>query len=236
VESWWEQAWARLQPVAPAPDGATTGLVVLAVVVAALVVPPLWRATRVLVTVVHELGHGLVGVAVGRRFTGLVLRADMSGHAVTVGPARGAGLVLSTWAGYPAPAAVGAVALHLATAGWAGPVLGATTAVLLAALVRVRSLYTSAVVVALVLATAALWWWGGPLLRAQVLAGLGLFLLLGAWRHVGALLRRPGRGSDPAVLARLTRVPAALWVLSFVVVLAAASWWALAPVRLLSGW
>ena len=236
MERWWEQVWARLRPVAPSPDGAATVLVVLAVVVAALLVPPLWRASRVLVTVVHELGHGLVGVAAGRRFTGLVLRADMSGHAVTVGPARGVGLVLSTWAGYPAPGLVGAAALHLATAGWAAPVLGVTTAVLTGSLVRVRSGYTALVMVALTLGTGALWWWGDPLLRAQALAGVGLFLLLGAWRHVGAVLRRPGRGSDPAVLARLTRVPAALWVLSFAAALGAASWWALAPVRLLSGW
>ena len=76
---------------------------------------------RLAVTLVHELGHALVGLAVGRRFTGFVLRGDMSGHAVTVGPARGPGRVLSTWAGYPAPAVVGAALVWAAGRGWAAP-------------------------------------------------------------------------------------------------------------------
>ena len=63
------------------------GVVVLAAALAALV-DPLWRVLRLRVTLVHELGHAFVGMLVGRRFTGFVLRGDMSGHAVTVGPPR----------------------------------------------------------------------------------------------------------------------------------------------------
>ena len=53
-----------------------------------------------------------------------------------------------------------------------------------------------------------------------------MFLLLGAWRHLGSVLRRGGRQDDPGQLAQLTPIPAALWNLSFALVIALASWWA----------
>jgi hypothetical protein len=37
------------------------------------------------------------------------------------------------------------------------------------------------------------------------------------------------------VLARLTRVPAPVWVLTFAIALGAASWWAAGPARVLLG-
>ncbi len=230
VAAWLGQAWQRSQPgPVPATDDAVLAGVGFAVL-AAVAVPPLWRRVRVGVTVVHELGHGLVGILCGRRFTGLVLRADMSGHAVTVGPARGPGRVISTWAGYPAPAVVGALLIRAAGTGWPGPVLGLATLVLVVSLVRVRSLYTAVVMLALIVATGAVWWWGSAELRGAVLLGVGVFLLAGAWRHLGALVTAPSPSSDAGVLARLTRVPAWLWVLSFAVVLAVATWSAVGPV------
>ena len=75
--------------------------------------------------------------------------------------------------------------------------------------------------------TAALWWWGAAAVQGGVLLGTGAFLLVGAWRHLGAVLGHTGPSSDPAVLATLTHVPRALWNASFVLVLAASSWWAL---------
>jgi hypothetical protein len=223
----WGQVSARLQPE-PLSTPSTSGFwTVLVVVVVVTGVPALWLRSRVVVTVVHELGHGLVGMLFGRRFTGLVLRGDMSGHAVTVGPARGAGRILSTWAGYPAPALVGAAAVQAAGAGWAPPALGATGLVLLVCLVRVRSLYTAAVMVALTVVTGILWWQGGPALQGAVVLGVGTFLVVGAWRHLGAVVAQPSSSSDPGVLARLTHLPAWTWNAGYVVVLAAASWWAL---------
>lgn len=223
----WREVALRLQPTAGAIPTWPAVVVVLAAVLAVVLVPSWWTQVRVVVTVVHELGHGLVGTLFGRRFTGLVLRGDMSGHAVTVGPARGLGRVLCTWSGYPAPAVVGAFSLHAVGAGWAPPALGATTLVLLLTLVRVRSAYTAAVMVALTAVTGTLWWWAAPAVQGGVLLGTGSFLLVGAWRHLGAVVRRPGGQSDPAVLAGLTRLPRWLWNASFVLVLAASTWWAL---------
>ncbi|WP_454085560.1 M50 family metallopeptidase [Georgenia sp. Marseille-Q6866] len=218
---------SRLRPGAPLAELGVPDAAVWAALGAGLLVVgvrPLWRLLRVAVTVVHELGHAIVGVLVGRSFTGLVLRPDMSGHAVTVGRSRGPGRVATTWAGYPAPALVGLALVLAGTSGWTGPTTFVLALLLLLGLLRSRSVYTVLVMVAALVAAGWLWWAADERVRGLALLTAGVVLLLGAWRHLGAVLRAPDRGSDPAVLARLTRVPAALWVLSFAVVLAASSW------------
>ena len=161
-------------------------------------VPPVWQVLRLAVTLVHELGHALVGLAVGRRFTGFVLRGDMSGHAVTVGPARGIGRVLSTWAGYPAPAVVGAAMVWAAGRGWAAPVAHLVLVVLLVALLRVRSLLTAAVMLVAI----------GCDRRTVVVArrrrpGPGARRV--GHRAAGRRLASPRRGSSDAGTGRATR-------------------------------
>lgn len=227
VEAVWGALGERVRPslplaalgLEPAAIWVTLGVGVLAVVLRAP-----WRVLRVVVTVVHELGHAVVGVLVGRSFTGLVLRPDMSGHAVTVGRARGPGRVATTWAGYPAPGLVGAGLVLAAAAGWAPPVLLAIAALLLVGLVRSRSVYTAAVMVAATAGVGWLWWAGPERVQGLVLLAVGTWLVLGAWRHLAAVASARDAGSDPAVLARLTRVPAVVWTASFAVVLAAAAW------------
>lgn len=216
---------ARLAPDA-APEMGTWLLLALAVALAAVVLPPLWRPTRLAVTIVHELGHAGVGILMGRRFTGFVVSPDMSGHAVTVGPRRGIGRVASTWAGYPAPAIVGALLVQISLHGWARTALCVALVVLVLSLVFTRSLHTLAAVLGTAAAVGALWWWGSAALIALLTLAAGVFLLLGAWRHLSAVITGGGRSDDPAQLAQLTRVPAWLWNLGYVLVLAAASWWA----------
>ncbi|TPG19172.1 M50 family metallopeptidase [Pedococcus bigeumensis] len=220
----WDLLSTRLEPATG--DVALTAPAVTVAFVAALLVvavPAIWQVMRLAVTLVHELGHALVGLAVGRRFTGFVLRGDMSGHAVTVGPPRGPGRVLTTWAGYPAPAVVGAALVWAAGRGWGAPVLSVVIVILLVALVRVRSLLTAVVMLVALGATGALWWWRDDAVQAQVLVGAGIVLLVGAWRHLGAVLRTRDRSSDPGVLAALTHVPRLVWNASFVLVCAAAT-------------
>ncbi|HWO51325.1 MAG TPA: M50 family metallopeptidase, partial [Ornithinibacter sp.] len=155
--NWFEQVWSR---VVPDQGIVLSGVPVVMVLLAALVavaVDPLWRVLRLGVTLVHELGHAGVGMLCGRRFTGFVLRGDMSGHAVTVGPARGLGRVFTTWAGYPAPGVVGAVVVWLAVRGWSAPVLTGILAVLVVAALRVRSGLTALVVAVAMVGAGALW-------------------------------------------------------------------------------
>ena len=132
----------------------------LAVALVAVALPPLWRPTRLAVTIVHELGHAVIGILMGRRFT--VVSADMSGHAVTVGPRRGIGRVASTWAGYPALAIVGALLVQISLHGWARTALFIALVVLVLSLVFTRSLHTLVAVLGTAAAVGALWWWGSP--------------------------------------------------------------------------
>ncbi len=222
---WWDEVVRRLEPATG--DVSLTAAAVWTVLAGSLlvvVVEPLWRVLRIAVTLVHELGHAVVGMAMGRRFTGFVLRGDMSGHAVTVGRARGAGRVVSTWAGYPAPAVVGAAMAWVAGRGWAAGFIGGVLVILLIALIRVRSALTLLVMLVALAATGALWWWRDDVLQAQVLIGTGIVLVIGAWRHLAAVAASPDRSSDPGVLASLTHVPRIVWNLSFAIVCAAATW------------
>lgn len=200
-------------------------VVTLLLAAVAIVVEPLWRVLRVGITLVHELGHAFVGVLVGRRFTGFVVRGDMSGHAVTVGPVSGVGRVATTWAGYPMPALVGTAMIVVAETGWGATLLTAILVVLALAALRIRSVLTFLVVGAALAAVGALWWWGEDALQAHVLVATGIVLIVGGWRHLGALAGagRRDRTSDPAVLAQLTWVPRLAWVASFVLVMALAS-------------
>ena len=231
-----DEIWARALPEQGVALSGRPVLAVLTLALLAVAFSPTWRVTRLVVTLVHELGHAVVGVLTGRRFTGFVLRGDMSGHAVTVGPARGTGRTLTTWAGYPAPALVGAAVVWLAVHGWAAPVLTVVLAVLVAAALQVRSLLTGLVVLVAIVAAGALWWSAAGALQAQVVVAVGVVLIVGGWRHLGAVLAAPERGvSDPEVLARVTRVPRAFWNATFVVVLGACTWAAARTVLAASG-
>lgn len=226
----------RAAPATSAPDLGLPGLVV--VLVTALVAVtwwPAWQVLRLVVTLVHELGHAVVGVSVGRRFTGFVLRSDMSGHAVTFGPPTGAGVVATTWAGYPAPAVLGALLVWLASAGWSAPLLAALLLGLVLSVVFVRSGLTLLVVAATAVGLGALWWWGDDAVQHHIVAALGFFLVVGAWRHLGIVIARPDPSSDPAVLARATPVPMGVWQASFVLVCALCSWVLLAEVLAVLG-
>lgn len=219
-----DDVWDRVVPVSGL-DAGWWALPALALALVAVVVPVIWLRARLAVTIVHELGHAVIGMLLGRRFTGFVVSADMSGHAVTVGPRRGFGRVASTWAGYPAPAVLGALLVQLAFGGWAGAVLLAALVVLVLSVVFARSVHTVLTVLVTAALVAAVWWWGGPLGAACLLLGAGVLLLLGAWRHLGAVIATGGRHDDPGQLAELTGVPAWLWNGTFVLVIGACTFW-----------
>jgi len=80
-------------------------MAVTALAVALLVVAPrrTWRWARLGVTAVHESGHAVVALLVGRKVTAIHLRPDSSG--VTIHYGRGGRIrrVITAAAGYPAP-------------------------------------------------------------------------------------------------------------------------------------
>ncbi len=213
---------ATLRPALPG-----TGWVLAGVVLGALLVAtPAWTLARPFVTVVHELGHAVVGLLCGRRFTGFVVAADMSGHTLTRGRTRGGGIVATTAAGYPAPAVVGALMVWAGSQGWSRSVMLAACVAFLVALVRSRSALTVLVLTVLVLGAAFLWWADVPDARAVLVVALGVVLLVGAWRQWIAVARSADPSQDPAVLRRLSGIPMVVWHALFLLAIGASTVWA----------
>ncbi|MGC5616814.1 M50 family metallopeptidase [Georgenia sp. Z1491] len=225
VDQIWQAVVDRTRPTGT-PEVGDWALLALGAALVIVLVPVLWRVVRPAVTIAHELGHAGVGIIVGRRFTGFVVSSDMSGHAVTVGPRRGPGRVATTWAGYPAPALIGAALVNVALRGGAGAALLAALVVLLVSLAFSRSVHTVLAVLGAAAVVGGVWWWGGPEWAAVLTLAAGVVLLLGAWRHLAAVATSGRRGDDPAQLADLTSLPAWVWTATFAVVCAACTWWA----------
>ena len=214
------EIWGRATTAQPAPpDIAVVVLAILALVTVAS--PRGYRVIRHGVTVLHEAGHALVALMVGRRLSGIRLHADTSGVTVSRGRPRGPGMVATLLAGYPAPALVGLAATVVLGAGYAVGVLWALVALAAVMVVFVRNLYGFGILVLMGL-TVGVASWTMPAVLLSALAWLLVWtLLLAAPRSVVELAndrrRTSRRGyrdttSDAAQLAGLTGVPAAIWV------------------------
>ena len=225
--------WVRattVQPPLPTTSVVLVGLIALAVVWS----PPGYRLVRHVITLVHEAGHALVAKLSGRRLRGIQLHSDTSGLTLTKGRPKGPGMVATLAAGYPAPSVLGLLGAVVLGQGYAA---GLLWAMVLACVVLIRNLYGLWVVLATGVAVAALSWWASAAVLVWVATALVWAMLLAAPRSVVELQvqrrRGQGRGSDVDQLARLTRVPAALWVgVFFVLGLAAlvgGGWLLLAP-------
>jgi hypothetical protein len=208
------EIWRRATSVQPAPP---SSVVVVTALVAALVVvvPTAWRVSRHLVTLVHEAGHAGAAVLTGRRLSGIRLHSDTSGLTVSVGRTRGPGMVLTAAAGYVAPGLLGLGAAALASRGYAVGVLWALLVLVALMGLAVRNLFGLWSVLVTGVALAAVTWWAPPLGQTAAAWTVTWFLLLASPRPVlelTAIRRRGARTSDADVLARLTPVPAPVWV------------------------
>lgn len=200
------------QPVPAARWVVGTGVVALVLVGSRVT----WPWIRLAVTVVHEAGHALVAVLVGRRLAGIRVHSDTSGVTVSRGRPRGPGMVLMLLAGYLAPGVLGVVAALLFTHGRALVLLWLLIAVLVGVLVWVRNGYGLLTVLVLGAGLAVVTRYGNARAQAVLACLVSWILLLAAPRPLVDLLRRSARsrrGSDPDQLARLTRIPAVLWIL-----------------------
>lgn len=210
----WDRA-SSAQP--PLPWQVALALGVLALVVTWS--PVGYRVVRHVVTLVHEAGHALVAALVGRRLTGIRLHSDTSGVTVSRGRPRGPGMAATVLAGYPAPAVLGLAGAYLLGAGYAAGLLWSLVLVCALMLVLIRNLYGLWVVLATGASVALLSWSAsGPVLSAAAYVVVWS-LLLAAPRAVVELQRqrhrRGERGSDADQLARLTGLPAGLWIVAF---------------------
>jgi len=223
------------QAQAPAVITLVAGGVALLVV---LVGGTLWRRGRNVVTMVHEAGHALAAVLVGRRLQGIKLHSDTSGVTVSRGKPEGPGMAFTAMAGYLAPSVLGLLFASLLGADLVGTVLVLIALLLLGVLVMVRNAYGVFTVVASAAVLALIAFVAPVELQAPFSYLVTWFLLFGGVRPVAELQvkRRRGqaRDSDADQLGRLTAVPAVLWVLVFAVAtiscLIAGALWLLEPV------
>lgn len=182
----------------------------------------LWRLSRNVVTIAHEGGHALVAVLTGRRLSGIKLHSDTSGLTVSRGRPTGPGMVFTAMAGYIAPSLLGLGFALLVVGGQVRLMLWLSIALLAAVLVMTRNVFG----IISVIATGAILVWvsfyASDPVRDACAFGFCWFLLFGGARPVWELQvkrwRRQARGSDADILARLTPVPALVWVLLFLVV------------------
>lgn len=224
--------WLRV-PSAPL----STTLAWLALLVGALlaILPGGWLSTRLFATYIHETGHAVAALATGRIVTGIRVNADSSGLTSTWGRQGSLGQLITTFAGYPAPALAGWGALAAAQSGharWALAAALGTSGLLLLAQRSWRGLL-------LTVATGA----GALLLAADTgsagalaLAAVAGYLLVASPRTLVDLhiVRRSTTGrrgmvahSDADMLAAQTSLPAAVWESLFLAVCLLCTWQAL---------
>lgn len=209
---------------------------VLAVGTAAVVLtwsPLGYRLVRHLATLLHEAGHAIVGVLVGRKLRGIRLHSDTSGLTVSRGKPTGPGMVATLLAGYPAPAVVGLAGAWLVSAGYAAGMLWALVLLCALMLVFIRNFYGLWVILVTGVGVAVL----SSTASAEILSITAYLmvwsLLLVAPRAVVELQRsrrrqRSSTSSDADQLARLTRIPAGFWIAVF--------WLICAGCLVLGGW
>jgi hypothetical protein len=209
------EVWDRATSTQPVPGVGFvlgTGVVALALVL----VPASWPRVRLGVTVVHEAGHALVAVLVGRRLRSIRLHSDTSGLTVSRGKPRGPGMVAMLAAGYLAPAALGLVAALLLANGRSVGLLWLLVVLAGALILWVRNGYGLLVLLLGGAGVLLLTWYGDGTVQSVAAYLIAWLLLLAAPRPLVELLtagRRRGRTSDPDQLAALTRVPGVLWIL-----------------------
>jgi len=199
----------------PAPSG---GFVALTAVLAALLVwaPGSWSLTRHVVTIAHEAAHGVAALLSGRKLHGIRLHSDTSGLTVSAGRTTGPAMIVTAAAGYVGPALLGLAAAAMLANHRAVGLLWALLILLALLLIQVRNwfgLWSILVSAGVVFAVS---WWLQPQVQSAFAYSLTWFLLLAAPRPVlelQAQRRRTGTtSSDADQLARLTRLPAIIWV------------------------
>lgn len=220
------EIWSEVLGTQTPPTPATRWLCAL-VALTVVALPGTWRRTRVAVTVAHEGAHAAVAALSGRRLHGVRLHRDSSGLTLSRGRPRGPGMVATAFAGYPGPALLGLAGAYLLSRGHALAVLWLAVLLLAGLLLWVRNAYGLLAVGVFLALVGAVSWWAEPRWQSAASHVGTWFLLLGAVRAAVELGRdrrhERGRTSDADVLARLTHVPAVVWVVVLVVVTAAAA-------------
>jgi Peptidase M50B-like len=215
------EIWLRATSVQPTPPAAFVALTA-ALALGLVVSRAAWPYTRMLVTITHEGGHAVAALLAGRRLEGIRLHSDTSGLTVSSGRPSGPGMVVMLLAGYLAPAVLGLAAGALLIVGYSLGLLWLLVILLALMLLRIRNFAGFGILVLVAGLLVAVSWYAPAPAQAGVAYLVTWILLISAPKPVLELIgsRRHGRAvhSDADQLARLTRVPAELWTVLFLVV------------------
>ncbi|MEV0086152.1 M50 family metallopeptidase [Saccharopolyspora sp. NPDC050642] len=175
-----------------------------------------WLLLRNVVTIAHEGGHAVVALLSGRKLNGIRLHSDTSGLTVSTGKPTGPGMVFTLLAGYPAVSLLGLGGAWLVTVDLAHVMLWACIALLVAMLLAIRNAYGVLSIVLTGGVIFAVSWFATPAWQALCCALFSWFLLFGGLRPIAELRRKRSGGrapnSDADQLARLTGLPAGIWL------------------------
>ena len=203
------------------------------VFISAFVVLVLWGFARSwvesLVTIAHEGGHMVMVVLTGRSLTHFYISEreseGQSGGATSYrGPTGSSvGEILIGLAGYLTPPLLGLAGVSLVLHGKAWSVLVAAAVLLFAAFLKARDMFTIVVVLLILAGVGAAAFLGSPGLQAGVAVAIVWVMLIGGV----TTLEGQGlgsSGSDADELAKVTWIPAFVWVALFVFVAIVCLW------------
>lgn len=211
----WLDAVLAVQPMPP-----TVAVVVAAgLAIAGVLLPGVWPRTRHVLTIAHEGGHALVALLTGRRLAGIRLHSDTSGLSVSVGRPTGLGMVLTLAVGYLTPSVLGLAAAATLASGRITAMLWGTMLLLASVVLQIRNFFGLVLLLVTGGIVLVVSYWAPSDVQALFGYVVAWFLLLGGVRPVLELaqvrLATRARTSDADQLARLTRVPAVVWVAFF---------------------
>lgn len=197
----------------------TSPTTIILVTLAALAIaayPPIWRIARQAATIIHELGHAIVGFLFGRKIQGIALHGDTSGLTTSSGKPYGLGMVASVLAGYPAPSLFGLATIWASTHHWPGAALTVFALLLLAALWLSSNAFGFLSTLVAAAAACALWWYGSAPVVTNTMLGVGIFMVVAGFRCCIDLYLayRKGDGqTDAGQASHLTGlIPAIGWI------------------------
>ena len=190
--------WDRLTVTGPV---LATWLVALTAACALVIVlsQRAWHVSRNVVTIAHEGGHAVVSLATGRRLDGIRLHSDTSGVTSSRGKTSGAGLILTTAAGYVTPSLLGLAAAWLLAARHATFLLWLVLLLLAASFAAMRNAYGVLAVLATAAVVLGVSHFGSAEAQELFAYLVAWFLLFGGIRPVFELQSRRRRGGALAL-------------------------------------
>jgi len=205
-------------------NASTTALGTLGIAVLAVVLDPVWRWSKRLVTLVHETGHTLVLWGTGHWVKSIGIESNGNGATTWAREAFWPVQVAVYFAGNAAPPVAGVLLAVGVARGWSPPAVIATILVLLVLVVLLHSDWHTLLVMALFGAGLAFFFWrAGPGAQRGLVITLAWFLLLGGLRMImNAAGGAAPKGSDQAQLQRITSLHATGWVLIWMTIAVAA--------------